>query len=136
MLQGEKIFIGPATIKGNVSVSGFINLLNLTDFVDDAVTLDGEQNITGHKHFRKRCTITSNLYMAGNLFVNEKVNNVNVSELGHDIMDKNGKQTITGKKMFTKPVVAKAEVQLRKLISGIKVPQDIVTSKEECDIQG
>ena len=122
-------------IKENLTIHGTINDVNFDHFVADAVLLDKEQNITGHKIFNCSEIIVKYTLQTKDLRVKEHVNDINITWLFSDILDSSSNQLIAGSKIFTELVDLHHNNHVH-LLNGFNISEEFVTVNREQSIDG
>ncbi|XP_054168794.1 uncharacterized protein LOC128966019 [Oppia nitens] len=116
VITGQWILDIPTSVN-RIELRGLINRkVNITELAYNAVTIYGEQNITGQKTFKAPVRVLGDIRIAGT---------VNGIKLGKDVITTNSRQVITGNLEFRAPVEFMANVETD-FVNGMDLSADSI----------
>ena len=125
-INNSAVLAGQVNFSTSLNIQGMTNNYDFNSIFNDAVTITGNQHITGKKIFSANLKVKHNLSIVGNTTLSGLLNGVNITLLNMTVMDNWSNQTITGLKRFTKQVTFEKNLKIGGLIGGVNLT-DFVT---------
>ncbi|XP_070577256.1 outer membrane protein A-like [Ptychodera flava] len=132
------IFAGSLVINGNLNLTDFVNMDDLSELFKDVVFLHTDQDITETKTFTENVVVVSDMIVSSNMTVHGIVDGVHFESVLEDAvyLDSSVPQNITGKKIFANDIHVNGDIIIDGKVDGFDLSEEAVTLNGNEEIPG